>query len=406
MTFRRLIAAVACAVLTASGVWASTVLERTAEELYRTSDRIVVGGVTDVRASERDGSVWTDVQIAVDQTLLGDETANLTARFWGGTLDDGTFLRIDGMPTFEAGDRVLLFLDDGDGRASATIGLWQGAYTVTRRGFENARGETLTVSAGGQLVLGREDGDAASVIRALEDLRDNDVNGLDESAPVVGDEAREADAERGADRTRDEAGDTNPSPEDEAPSGAQAFVLSVAAKNGLGDNIEAAAEAWQDAGVDVGVEVNEEAPDRFEVGPDARFGAGVLSLSLRATSDDGRRVLLNPNGTRLRSTVVATELAFLAGVQPQPSGWLSGEVPSDAGSTPSEADASALRAALGRIPEDVNNDGRVDFYDLVQVASKVGQTGPNVLEDIDGSGTVDRDDIEQLKTRYEFSPVP
>jgi hypothetical protein len=180
----------------------------------------------------------------------------------------------------------------------------------------------------------------------------------------------------------------------------------VAAAGGISGNIEAAAAAWQDAGVDVGVEINDEAPDRFEVGPTARFGAGVLSLSLRATSDEGSRVLLNPNNTRLQPRVVATELAYLAGVQPQPRGWLSGELPAGAGATPSEADASALRSALGRIPEDVNNDGRVDFYDLVQVANKVGQTGPNLLEDIDGSGTVDRSDIEQLKNRYEFTPVP
>ena len=403
MIIRVLLSLAVCA---AGFSFASTVLERNAAQRVAAADQIVVGSVSGVSVSERADTIWTDVTITVDQALRGTTEDRVVLAFWGGQLDDGRFLRVDGMPSFAEGDRVLLFLDAEEGRASATIGLWQGAFKVTQRGFENARGETLVVDTDGVLTIGREAGDAAAVVRALEDLRDAEPDGStsDEDSDAV----RVDDTEAVSEDMSPEAPAAGSEEADDADASAEvapAFTLAFNSGSVPAAAADAAQQIWQTAGVDVAVTITDEAPNAIEVGPAERFGSGIISLSLRGSDDEGSRVLLNPGRRDMQDKAVAAELAFLAGVQPQVTGWLSGALPSDEQAQPNSADAAALRAALGRIPEDVNDDGVVDFYDLVQVASSVGESGPGLLEDLDASGTVDQEDIDLLKARYEFTPA-
>ena len=88
---------------------------------------------------------FTEVSFEIEETVKGEVGAVLVLRFLGGPAPNGLTLEVSDMPTFAVAQRVVLFADEGTGRACPLIGWWQGLYRVNR----NGRGvDTVTSHAG------------------------------------------------------------------------------------------------------------------------------------------------------------------------------------------------------------------------------------------------------------------
>jgi hypothetical protein len=115
---------------------ATTVIRRSTEELTVLSEFVVEGTVTDVEARWRDDHkfVYTYVTIEVEEVMkgrLGESTIVLEEL--GGTAN-GVTATVEGVPVFEAGERVIVFLDVVED-AYRCHGFAQGKFTV-----QDARG--------------------------------------------------------------------------------------------------------------------------------------------------------------------------------------------------------------------------------------------------------------------------
>lgn len=172
---------------------------------------------------------------------------------------------------------------------------------------------------------------------------------------------------------------------------------------GLEARIARAAERW--LSVEGGeVEANEtpDAPNIVGYGDGTAFGPDTYSLTLQRAPEGTTEVLLNP--TDLNDRALTHELGLLAGLRPAPltDSVMNPSIPPEAGPELSPADEAALRALITFPPEDINQDGVVDFYDLAELGAAFGETGVNVPADIDRSGVVDRADVERLRAAYTF----
>lgn len=108
----------------------------TVDEVTAESRQVVHGIVTDV-ASGRDESgvpsTWTT--LAVVEVLKGAPERTLTIKQYGvaAPLEDGTLTRIVGLPTYQVGEEVVLFLRGASRRGfTSPVGLGQGTYRVRR----------------------------------------------------------------------------------------------------------------------------------------------------------------------------------------------------------------------------------------------------------------------------------
>jgi hypothetical protein len=107
-------------------------------EVAGEATRIVHGTVTDVR-SGRDESdapaTWITIDVA--RTLKGSVGRRLTIKQFGVAepLADGTVTRIPGLPAYQVGEEVVVFLrDDSERGFTSPVGLGQGVYRVSTRG--------------------------------------------------------------------------------------------------------------------------------------------------------------------------------------------------------------------------------------------------------------------------------
>lgn len=117
-------------------------------EMVQKSDLIVVGEVLDNQPSRwgtnswGDELIYTDYTIAVTDTVKGAVKQEVTVTLEGGTVGDVS-LTADHMPTFNKGERVVLFLRDQGGEWMVYSGL-QGKLTVDENGFV-AKGKVALV---------------------------------------------------------------------------------------------------------------------------------------------------------------------------------------------------------------------------------------------------------------------
>jgi hypothetical protein len=112
------------------------------DEVTAEAKRVVHAVVTSV-TSGRDElgvpSTWTT--FAVAETLKGDAAPTFTIKQFGVAepLPDGTIARLAGLPTYEVGDEVVVFLRDASRRGfTSPVGLGQGTYRVKRHGQKPA----------------------------------------------------------------------------------------------------------------------------------------------------------------------------------------------------------------------------------------------------------------------------
>lgn len=152
---QRLWPALVAGLLVIGGARASTVIGLTVEDQARLSKYVVIGEVVGQKGVEDpENGIETEVTLRVTSALKGDARPGQALAFHtrSGELD-GTISTAVGETVLHTGQRVLVFVEDIDGRLY-NIGLSYGVFNVQ----ENARGRV-------------------SVVRALED-------GLD----IVGDE--------------------------------------------------------------------------------------------------------------------------------------------------------------------------------------------------------------------------
>lgn len=114
---------------------ATVVARPTFDQLVERADLIFEGEVVDVRArwEERAGDrlIVSDVTFKVARTLKGTPQPQVVLQFFGGTVGKYS-MQVAGMPSFERGDRSVLFLRHDGGRGYPLVGLMHGRFRVAR----------------------------------------------------------------------------------------------------------------------------------------------------------------------------------------------------------------------------------------------------------------------------------
>ncbi|MCB1018721.1 MAG: hypothetical protein KDC27_02280 [Acidobacteria bacterium] len=143
------------ALLCGAPLAASSVLEISFDRLSRSAKRVVSGEIVRVSSEFGDnGFIYTDVTLLVRNAAPRSlEGRPYTFRTIGGEVD-GKRLYIQGMPRFEVGQEVAVFLHDSPATAlGPTVGLWQGVFFVERDG---QTGQKRMLDATRRPVLGLE----------------------------------------------------------------------------------------------------------------------------------------------------------------------------------------------------------------------------------------------------------
>jgi hypothetical protein len=159
-------------VLAGAAVDASTFLAMTRDELVAGSAAVVDARVTQVRSFWNRGrtAILTEALVRVDEVIVGEAPGFVKVRTFGGTVGR---LRIEapGFPTFERGQRLLLFLYTEPADGSVRVqGYRMGQYRI-ETGADGAERAVPMADAG--MLLLRRDGKAAerpSTV-ALADLK-------------------------------------------------------------------------------------------------------------------------------------------------------------------------------------------------------------------------------------------
>lgn len=137
-----------------------------------------------------------------------------------------------------------------------------------------------------------------------------------------------------------------------------------------------------------------------------RFGPDTRTLTLQRPGEP-TTLLVSPGAD---DAALLHEIGLLLGLEPT----FGNEAPSamrpalasateDRVERPGAADLAALEALLRFPPADLNRDGVVDFYDLLELAESFGARG-FLPADLDGNGVVDEADLERLRAAYTFTP--
>jgi hypothetical protein len=117
----------------ASAARATSIIPPTFDELVDEATTVVRGTVTAVRAEEFDSpqgrGVHTFVTLRVERTLKGAPADTLTLTLLGGTVGKRT-LRIAGIPTFNVGQRQVVFVARNGEVMCPLIGAGHGRYHV------------------------------------------------------------------------------------------------------------------------------------------------------------------------------------------------------------------------------------------------------------------------------------
>ncbi len=123
--------------LFAGSAWAASVQRLPLGELAKRSELVFVGTVTAqqsrlVRAPHT--QVFTDTEFRVEQVLKGTKTESWTLSQLGGVVGEGAEQvgqAVPGYPSFEVGERVVLFLERTQTGRLVPTGLNQGKYTIS-----------------------------------------------------------------------------------------------------------------------------------------------------------------------------------------------------------------------------------------------------------------------------------
>ena len=129
---RALLGVVLLAVLAVASPAGATVVVPMAEaDLVAQADAIVVARVTAIESHADRGHIYTNVALAIDETLKGDSVPTLTVRLLGGRVGDHAAW-VEGSPEFRRGERALLFLTAHRDGTPRVAHLYQGKFSIVR----------------------------------------------------------------------------------------------------------------------------------------------------------------------------------------------------------------------------------------------------------------------------------
>ncbi len=174
----------------------------------------------------------------------------------------------------------------------------------------------------------------------------------------------------------------------------------------LTSELETAIAAWTKAAPGlVSLTTDPKAASTLGYAAPALLGPDTLSLDLRVPGKDGVEIRVAAGAPQAHPTVLLHEVGVLLGIPEGGKGVMAFTVPATgAPDAPTSVDVQALRALRSYAREDLNHDGKVDFYDLVLFGQAFGSQGVNLPADFNGDGRVDRQDLALLEKAYTFSP--
>ena len=136
--------------LAAAPAAASTFLHQSQAELVSQAESVVEGRIVEVHSfwnAERT-VILTEAVLEVEDAVVGAAPAYVNLRTFGGRVGNYT-IEAHGFPTFEAGERMLVFLEPEQDGAQKVLGYLQGQYRI--------RGEmAIPASSTGARVLRRD----------------------------------------------------------------------------------------------------------------------------------------------------------------------------------------------------------------------------------------------------------
>lgn len=116
----------------ASSASAQEVIPMSFAEIVAAADTIVVAEAIDSRSewvtSGTNRAIVTRITFRVSDTYKGLDRLLLPLEFLGGTID-GTTMEVSGVPTFELGDRAVLFVS-AERAISPVVGHFQGKFPI------------------------------------------------------------------------------------------------------------------------------------------------------------------------------------------------------------------------------------------------------------------------------------
>lgn len=130
-------------VLSGIPVGASTFLQMGQRDLIRASELVVEGEVLQVHSFwEPSGRIIvTEAIVRVRDAVVGDAPTAVVVRTFGGTVE-GFTVEAHGFPTFQRGERLLLFLEPERDGAARIAGYQQGQFRIVEE-----KGVEIAVSA-------------------------------------------------------------------------------------------------------------------------------------------------------------------------------------------------------------------------------------------------------------------
>lgn len=111
---------------------ATTVVRLDLSELVANSTYIGEVSVRNAESFRRDGKIMTRVELSAKDTWTGDAESPLTLELPGGQIGELT-THVHGVPHFEEGDRIVVFLNAANNRSDASFhltGLSQGVFHI------------------------------------------------------------------------------------------------------------------------------------------------------------------------------------------------------------------------------------------------------------------------------------
>lgn len=149
--------------LTASSAGATTVMGVNQNELIQSAQNIVLGTIIAAEPQWQGHRIVTVYDVEVEELWKGKADRVLQVASLGGIVGE-IGQHVAGMPHFQVGERVLLFLRRGLNEQWFTVGLWQGVYRLPARASSDV---LLPTPAGDAHVVG----DAAEPATSLKALR-------------------------------------------------------------------------------------------------------------------------------------------------------------------------------------------------------------------------------------------
>jgi hypothetical protein len=120
------------------------------EDLTRSSEAVVVGGVEDVEShwTQNGTSIFTTASVVVEEVVRGVVKQQVVSvEYEGGEIGE-IGLKVSDVAPLEKGERVLLFLKSGKSKKYGSVynivGKAQGKYLIGEDGFARKRGYALS----------------------------------------------------------------------------------------------------------------------------------------------------------------------------------------------------------------------------------------------------------------------